>query len=263
MEINSLLEAFKALFKKKPKDFKKIREDLKKELDKLKKQGIISNLEEKVFLELLRLKELKVRDLLIPRHVLKGLDEEKDWQELKNVVISHPHLYYPVYKKVLDNFTGYISLKDLIAGLDKTDFSWRKYVRNTITLPEHISLFFALEKLLNKNVDIAFVIDEISEFSGMIRLKDILKEIFYEGFCVFPKDKEGWILISGTTKIKDLERCFNLSLPEGNFETISGFIIDKIQRIPSPGERIKVPPFEVEIISSNEKKIDSLKLRIL
>ncbi len=262
MEDGSILEALKGLFKKKPKETEEVKEELKEVLEELKKDQLLTPLEEKLFLDLLKLRELKVRDLTIPRHLLKGLDEKKTWKELKEIVISHPYHFYPTYQEVLDNFTGYVSLKDLVPGLVKEEFDWKPYIKPALTLPEHISLNFALEKLIEKKLRIAFVVDELSELSGILRLKDIMKELLIEETCPFLKDKEGWFLISGSTKIKDLEKCLNVSLPEGNFETISGFVIDAIQRIPKPGEEFFIPPFEVKIISADKRKIDSLKLKI-
>ncbi len=262
MEEGSILETLKGLFKKKPRETEEVKEELKEVIEDLKEDKLLTPLEEKLFLDLLRLRELRVRDLTIPRHLLKGLDEKKPWRELKKVVISHPHHFYPVYQEVLDNFTGYVSLKDLVPGLVKEEFDWKLYIKPALTLPEHISLNFALEKLVKKKLKIAFVVDELSELSGILRLKDIMKELMIEEACPFSKDKDGWFLIPGSTKIKDLEKCLNVSFPEGNFETISGFVIDVIQRIPRPGEEFFIPPFEVKIISADKRKIDLLKLKL-
>jgi CBS domain containing-hemolysin-like protein len=261
MEEGSILEVLKGLFKKRPKEAQQAKEELKEVLQDLKEENLLSPLEEKLILDFLKLRELKVRDLTIPRHLLKGLDEKRPWKELKEIILTHPHYFYPVYQDVLDNFTGYVCLKDLVPGLVKEEFDWKKHIYPALTLPEHISLNFALEKFIEKKVKVAFVVDELSELSGILRLKDIMKEFMIVEACPFSKDKEGWFLVSGSTKIKDLERCFGISFPEGNFETISGFIINSIQRIPSPGETLSIAPFKIKILSADKRKINSLKLR--
>ena len=262
MEEGSILEVLKGLFKKRPKEAQQAKEELKEVLQDLKEENLLSPLEEKLILDFLKLRELKVRDLTIPRHLLKGLDEKRPWKELKEIILTHPHYFYPVYQDVLDNFTGYVCLKDLVPGLVKEEFDWKKHIYPALTLPEHISLNFALEKFIELKVKVAFVVDELSELSGILRLKDIMKELMLDEACTLFRDKEGWLVISGSTKIKELEKCLGISFPEGNFETISGFVIDAIQRIPKSGENFFIPPFEVKILAADERKIDSLKIRL-
>ncbi|RKX61489.1 MAG: hypothetical protein DRP29_00185 [Thermodesulfobacteriota bacterium] len=260
MEENSIFEILRTIFKKKPKELSEVKKEIKEVLKDFKDEKILGEFEERLILEIITLKNLDVKDLVIPRNILKGLNINLKWEEVKHFVSNYPHTFYPVYEKDLDNFVGYVRLKDLIRGMDKVYFNWQDWINEPFILLENISLISALEKLIEKKQEIAFVVDEHSEFTGIIRLKDIVNEILFGEFQPVVIDKNE-ILVPGTTKLIKIEKWFNIELPKGNFETISGLIIDKLHKIPQKGEKIKIPPLEIEVLEANERKIDTLKIK--
>jgi CBS domain containing-hemolysin-like protein len=147
MDSNSILEFIKSFFKRKPKQFSEVEEEIKEVLEDFKEERILSEFEEKLVLAFFSLKSLEVRDVVIPRNILEGLDISLSWQEIKKAVIQKPHSFYPIYKEILDNFLGYVSLKDLIKGFEEDNFQWQEYIKPPLIIPENISLVSALEKM--------------------------------------------------------------------------------------------------------------------
>lgn len=244
MEEPSLIELLKSLFKKKGEEI----EDLTPE-------------EIEFFSDLLDLKELEVRDFLIPRTQLKAIEEGLSWEEIKEYVILHPHTYYPVYRGSLDHYLGYVSLKDLVRGFKGSCFNWKDFMKEALTLPETMPVLKAVQKLKAKNLALGFLVDEHSEFVGIFRLKDFFEAIFFSPAKCFKADPEGWIRLPAVTKLHLLERCLSLEFPEGNYETLSGFILDHLKRIPQKGEKFIIPPIEVEVLDADPSKIKELKIR--
>lgn len=263
MEEGSFLEILKALFKKKPKEFSEAEEEFKELLKDFKESDILGELEERLLLEVLNFKNIEVRELVIPRSQLVGLEVSMSWEEVKEKISKTPYTYYPVFKQVLDNFLGYVSLKDLVRGINQNVFTWQDFIKEPLIIPENISLTSALEKLSEKRLRLAFVIDELSEFTGIIRLKDILEEVILKEFKCHLPDKEGWYVFPGITKLREVEKCLNIKIPKGDYETISGFVIDNLKRIPKKGEKFKIIPLEIVILDSDERKIKELKVRPL
>jgi CBS domain containing-hemolysin-like protein len=263
MDSDFISEFIKLFFKRKPKQFSEVEEEIKEVLEDFKEERILSEFEEKLVLAFFSLKSLEVRNVVIPRNILEGLDISLSWQEIKKTVIQKPHSFYPIYKEILDNFLGYVSLKDLIKGFEENNFQWQEYIKPPLIIPENIPLVSALEKMTEKKVEVAFAVDEHSELTGIIRLKDIFKELLKtEQKCPHP-DKEGWLILPGTFKLKDLEESLKIRLSKGDFETISGLIISHLGRIPKKGEKIKIGPLEIEIIKADERKIEIVKLKSL
>ncbi|MCS7149197.1 MAG: CBS domain-containing protein [Caldimicrobium sp.] len=229
----------------------------------LKKEPSTCQIEDKeVLYHLKLLKELELRDFLIPRIILKALDFHYSWEEVKEYIINYPHHYYPVYKNTLDNYLGYVRLRDLVSGSKTAIFNWRDFIFPPLTLPETLPVLSAIEKFRKENVLVAFVVDEHSEFIGIVRFIDIMEDIFLGTAKCYKADPEGWITLPASTKLRIIERCYQIKLPEGNFETISGLILDLLKRIPRSGERISIPPLQIEILEADERKIDKVRIKI-
>ncbi len=259
--MKSFLNTLKRLFKRRISE-NEVEEEIKELLEDFKEENILSGFEENFILNFLELKNLEVRELVIPLNRLIGIDSTWDWEKTRTFVCQNPYPFYPVYEKSMDEIQGFVKLKELIIGFEDPEFDWKSFVISPLLIPENISVVSALEKLIEKSVPVAFAIDEHSELTGMFRMKDVFKELVKnEIICPHP-DPEGWILLPATFKIRHLEKCFNIELPKGDFETISGLIISHLKRIPSAGERIWIPPLEIEILRSSLRKIELLKLRI-
>ncbi|WP_038057188.1 transporter associated domain-containing protein [Thermodesulfobacterium hydrogeniphilum] len=263
MENDSFFDILKFLFKRKTSELAEVEEEIKELLEDYKEEKVVTDFEEKLILNFLNLKNLEVREFVIPRNELIGLDLSFDWEEVQMLISQSPHYFYPVYKNILDNLVGFISLKDLARGMGISIFNWTEWVKEPLIIPENISVISAFEKMVDRKTEVAFVVDEHSELTGMLCLKDILKEILKkEVTCPHP-DAEGWIVLPGTFKIRELERCLNIELPKGEYETVSGLIIEHTKKIPKVGEKIKIPPLEIEILKSNQRKIDLIRLKIV
>lgn len=222
---------------------------------------IFSPEEIEFFEDVFFLRELAVSDFLVPRNQLDSIDEGFSWEDIKDYVIKNPRTYYPTYKGTLDHYTGYISLKDLVRGFSASSFNWKDFIRPPLTFPENLSIFKAIEKLKEKDLKLAFVVDEHSELIGIIRIHDIFKYLLFSPAKGFRVDPEGWIRIPATTKLYLLEKSLKINFPEGDYDTLSGFIISHLDRIPQKGEKILISPVEVEILDADERKIKEVRLK--
>ncbi len=244
MEESSFLEVIRSLFGKREPVLEELTPD-----------------EEAFFKELLAFRELEVADFLIPRNLVKSLDITLSWEEVKSYVITNPHTLYPVHREILDHYKGYLKLKDIVRGFNSSIFNWQDFIKPALTLPENITILTALRKLIEQELDLAFVVDELSELVGIIRVEDILKELFLNPRRCLRSDPEGWITLSGTTKIRLIERCLGITFPDGDYETIAGFILYNLNRIPGKGEKFSLPPLEIEILNADEKQIKEVRIK--
>ncbi|MFN3920904.1 MAG: transporter associated domain-containing protein [Caldimicrobium sp.] len=225
----------------------------------LEERTIEEDLREKLY----NLKDLKIKDFLIPRNQIKAIDLSSSWEEIKIFIMENPHLLYPVYKGSLDHYLGYVRLKDLIRKFKETFFEWEAYLKPALTLPESLNIFTAIKKMQEKEITLSFIVDDLSEFVGIFCIKDVMEEIFSISPKYLKVDPEGWITLSATTKLHKLEKYLNLKIEEGDFETLAGFILHHLQRIPKEGEKFSLPPFEIEVLKADAKKIDKVRLRKL
>ena len=173
----------------------------------------------------------------------------------------NPHHYFPVYSGTEENYLGYVSLKDLVRGINLEEFSWFSYVRPALTLPKSLSVMSSLEKMRMNSVEMVFVIDENSEFIGIVLLKDIINEVFLvKKQCVAQTEEDGFIL-PGKTKLRVVERCFNFKFPEGDYHTLAGLIMEHYKGITQAGTKISFDTFDVEILDADERRIKLVKIK--
>lgn len=210
-----------------------------------------------------RLEDLYIRDFLIPRLYLKALDVDYTWEEIKEYIVRYPHHYYPVYRTTLDHYLGYVSLRDLMPGFLQGLYNWQDFIQPALTLPEGLPIISALEKFRLQNLKIAFVVDEHSEFVGIVRFKDIVEDLFLGTQKCYPADPEGWITLPAITKLRILEKCYQVEFPRGDYETLAGYILENLKRIPERGEKFTIPPIEVEILEADERKIEKVRIKFI
>lgn len=236
--------------------------DLFKKVFHKEKETTYESLSEKEFYENLnKIIHLKIKDFLLPRNQLKAIECSLSWEEIKNYIITNPENFYPVYKSTLDHYIGYVELKNLIRGFKEKIFDWEKYLIPPLTLPESIDLLTGLKIMQEKEVKIAFVVDDLSEFTGIFSFYEVLDDFFPVSKKYLKMDPEGWIIVPAITKIRKIEKCLNIKIPEGDYETLAGFILYNLNKIPKEGERFSIPPLEFEILKGDDKKIEKVKIR--
>jgi CBS domain containing-hemolysin-like protein len=259
-EISEIFQHLKALLRKK-KDIEEIKEDFQEFLEDLKEEEAITSVEEELLLNIINLKELELGDFLLPRPDIVWFEQGMTWQEVKNILAMNPHHYFPVYSGTEENYLGYVSLKDLVRGINLEEFNWFRYVRPALTLPKSLSIIPSLEKMRMNSVEMVFVVDENSEFIGIVLLKDIIDEVFLVKEQCVAQTEEGGFILPGKTKLRVVERCFNLKFPEGDYHTLAGLIMEHYKGIPQAGTKISFDTFDVEILDADERRIKLVKLK--
>jgi magnesium and cobalt exporter, CNNM family len=134
--------------------------------------------------------------------------------------------------------------------------------------PESKSIIELLKEFQRTNTSIAIVVDEFGVSAGLVTMEDIVEEIFGEfddeydessGYVIRHANND--LLMSGRTEIDLLNDEYHLNIPEGEYETIAGYLLDHLDRFPSSGEVIMIKQIEFSILRSTPKSIDYIKLR--
>jgi CBS domain containing-hemolysin-like protein len=241
------------------------------DLEKFIKEHTLSNHEDeevdKVFFEnALDLKNLKVRDCMVPRREITAIDVHDTIDDLKKLIISTNHSRILVYDDNIDKIVGYVHHFDLHKRSND--------IRSILMPIKVVTMTMHIQKLLNDMIkeqkSIAWVVDEYGGTAGVITLEDILEEIFGEiddehdkaEFVENQLSKNEYIL-SGRLEISHINKEFNLDIPEGEYDTLSGFIIAHHETIPEKNEIIEIDKFKFKIMDVSETKIETTKLEVL
>ena len=225
-----------------------------------------NELNTELFENALYLIKVKVRECMVPRPEIKGIDVNASIDELKEEFIESKLSRIVVYNETIDNILGYVHHHDVL----KKPGDIQSIIFSLPVIPETMPAMDVLNLLTKERKNLAWVVDEYGGTAGIVTLEDILEEIFGEIQDEHDKDSfiekqlgEREFIFSGRLEVDYLNEKYNLNLPEGDYETLSGLIISEHESIPSMDEVIYLNNFEFKILYVSDTKIETVKLRVM
>ncbi len=224
------------------------------------------NQEIQMFQNAIDLRNVKLRECMIPRPEIIALEENEMIETLRDTFIRTGHSKIPVFKNSIDNIIGYTHSSDIFKKPD----SIKSITRPIIIVPETMLANVVLSMFIQQKKSIAVVIDEFGGTSGIVTMEDIIEEIFGEIEDEFDveeltekKINDNEFIFSGRLEIDYLNENYQLNLPESDeYETLAGLIIHYHKSIPEPSDRIKIKHFIFVITEASKTRIEKVKLMI-
>ena len=223
--------------------------------------------EVKIFHNALDFSDTKIRDCMVPRTEIEGIDiEECDEEELKNRFIETGFSKLVVYKDDIDHVVGYIHSSEMF----RNPKQWRENIRTLHFVPETMAARKLMQTFLQQKKTLAIVVDEFGGTSGLVSLEDIVEEIFGDiedehdnNNYIAKKTDDGEYVLSARLEIEKVNEMFDLELPESDeYMTVGGLILHEYQSFPKLNEIVVIDKFEFKIIKSTMTKIELVKLKI-
>ncbi|TSE24276.1 HlyC/CorC family transporter [Tepidimonas aquatica] len=207
--------------------------------------------ESRVMLEgVLRIADMTARDVMVAAPRMDALDIQAPYPELLNTVIDTGHSRFPVYDGERDNIIGILLAKDLLKLQRAPELNLRALLRPAVFVPETKPLNDLLRDFRANRNHLAIVIDEFGRVAGLVTIEDVLEEIVGDIEDEFDADDEpdgdifaladGTWRVSGDTPLERVNAWFQVHLPEGEFETIGGYVAHAMGRVPRRGETFQV-----------------------
>ncbi|MBZ0184152.1 MAG: hemolysin family protein [Melioribacteraceae bacterium] len=239
------------------------KEDMQSLLDESSEAGNVDEDDSDVINKVFELGEQKVYEAMTPRTDIVGVEINSSIDEVINTFIESGYSKIPVYEESLDNIKGIVLTYDMF----KSPESLKSVMREVVFVPETKKTLETLNELLEKRLSIAIVVDEFGGTAGLVTVEDIIEEMlgeirdeYDEEEEVLKKIDDNSYVISGRVEIDRINEEFELNIPEGDYETIGGFIITHIGRIPTRGEFIEIPPYKIQVLYADKTKIDLVKV---
>jgi len=222
------------------------------------------DIDTELFEKALNLREVKVRECMIPRPEIETIEVHARMDELIQLFKETNHSRIVVYKDDIDNVLGYLHHLQM---LDEPK-SFRKLILKMPFVPEAMRVRDLLNHFIKKGVSIACVLDEFGGTAGIITLEDILEEIF--GEIEDEHDKEEYVekkiseneyIFSGRLEIDYLnEKYPNLQFPEGEYHTLSGYLVMTTEKIPEKGAEIELDGYKFILELVGDTKIETIRV---
>ncbi|NOX65122.1 MAG: HlyC/CorC family transporter [Chlorobi bacterium] len=241
------------------------REDLQTLLHESSTAGRLDDNEYEAINKVIDLGEQKVYEVLTPRTDIVGIEITASVEDAIKIFIESGYSKIPVYEENLDNIKGFIHLMDMF----KYPKTIEEVRRDILFVPETKKSLELLNELIDKRHSIAIVVDEFGGTAGIVTIEDIIEEMIGEirdehdpDEDVCKKISDDTYIISGKVEIDHLNEEFDLNIPEGEYETIGGYITSRLGNIPAPHEKFEIDNFTIEIIRSSKQRVELIKLLV-
>lgn len=227
-----------------------------------------SEINKELFENALSIRDIKLRECLVPRKEIVSIAYSSSIEEVKNTFIETSLSKLVVFENDIDSIKGYIHQLDLF----KNPASVKDILLPIPTVPESMTVTGLMNKFTKERKSIAWVIDEFGGTAGIVTMEDLLEEIFGDIHDEYDEVDElvnkqlsvNEFLFSGRLELDYITEKYNLHFPnDEDAETLSGFIIQNNESIPQQKDRIIVGNYEFDILSVSGTRIETVKLKVL
>ncbi|HOH78246.1 MAG TPA: hemolysin family protein [Candidatus Cloacimonadota bacterium] len=218
----------------------------------------------------LEFREQVARNVMVPRMDIVAIPGSATIEEAIAIAREEGFTRYPVYGQNLDDIIGVLIIYDILKRDCTKEMTAEQIVHEPLFAPENTDLDVLLKEMQQKHRTMAIIVDAYGGTAGIVTMEDILEEIVgdiedeYDAEEEEDKDVEQisantW-LAQADVEIDHLADEHGIELPEGDYETIAGLILDKLERIPHQGQFISVPPYRLQVLQATDKKIIKVKI---
>src|SRR6187399_1030266 len=269
--LNKISNGFFFIFNiKKSTDDAVTEEEIKTMISEGTEAGTIEEEEREIIERVFHLGDRNITSLMTHRSDIIWFDLEDNEEKIKEKIVSEPHSVYPICDGEIDNIKGIVSIKDLYVTDDMTKF--KEVMTPAMFVPENNTPYQLLEKFKQTKQHSCFIVDEYGSMEGLITLNDILEAIVgdipqhdvtdYE----VTEREDGSFLVDAQIPFYNFltrfEKADWMNEGEHDFDTLAGFILHELERIPKTGDKMEWKGFHLEIIDMDGHRIDKVLVDI-
>jgi magnesium and cobalt exporter, CNNM family len=254
-------------------------EELQVQIRQAGEHGLLAPGEERVILGALDLRQIRVRDIMIPRPDVHALPVESGLDETMAVFAKTQRSRLPVYESNLDHVLGFVHVKDLLAVVSNhrsnasQNFDLRRFLRELLIVPEGKLAGDLLIEMRARRISLAMVVDEFGSILGLVTLEDVLEQMVGEihdefdvvqGPQIVGTGPEMAMVFDGAISLRDLETQYEINLPEDPaYATLGGFVLAQLGFIPRGGESFDFAGYRFTILEMERHRVARIKLQRL
>lgn len=245
-------------------------EEIKMMIDEGEEKGTIEQEEKELLNNVFAFNDIIVSEVMTPRTDIFAIEIDDDINELLDRIDEYKYSRIPVYEDNIDNIEGILFIKDILKVIkDGMYINIREIMREPYFIPESKEIDELFRELQKSKQQMAIVIDEYGGTAGLITMEDIIEELMgnildeYDDEEVeYKKLDENTYILSGSSTVYDIKKIFSVDIPDGDYETLSGYLLEKLGRIPEENEHpvIEDEQLTYKIEEYEDKRIKSVKV---
>lgn len=245
-------------------------EEIKIMIEEGTKAGTFNNVEREMVERVFRLGDRHANALMTPRTDIIWIDLDDPLEENLKKIKQSSHSFFPVCQTGIDHILGIVHVKDLLSkSLNGEKIVFQNVLRQPLYVVENMPVVQLIEQFKKTGVHFAFLIDEYGGMQGLVTLNDILKALVGQEIDVeekmdpyIVKREDGSYLIDGALLLDEFKELLNIDAfteeETGNYQTVAGFVINQMGKIPAAGQFFTWKDYRVEVVDMDGNRIDKL-----
>ena len=245
-------------------------EEIKMMIDEGEEKGTIKEEEKEMINNVFEFNDTTASEIMTPRIDIFALKISQDLYEVLDELDDYKYSRIPVYEDTIDNIKGIILIKDILKDLrDKKKINIKKLIKEVHFVPESVPIDKLFRQLQRNKMQMAIVIDEYGGTAGLVTMEDILEELVGNIFDEHDEEEleyelidENTYMVNGNISIGDLEKIIGIEISDGDYETLSGYLLGKLEELPPEGEEtiIEDGKLTYKIEEYEDKRIKRVKI---
>ena len=231
-------------------------------------EGVIEADEREMLQNIFEFGDRQAKDIMIPRLDVCMIDVDSTYEEIMDVFQANRYTRIPVYENTTDNVIGIINIKDLLLYRHGESFNIRNYLRQPYFTYEYKGLSDLLLEMKKASVNITIVLDEYGAASDLLTLEDLIEEIVGDIRDEYDYDEEDELrpineneyIAEAHMKLDDLNDMLKINLSSPEYDSVGGFIIEKLDRIAKSGDIVETPDVTLIVDSINKNRIEKVHI---
>jgi CBS domain containing-hemolysin-like protein len=231
-------------------------------------EGLIEGEERRLLQSIVDFGDTLVREVMTPRPDIKAIRDTATVGDVRALFREEEYSRFPVYKESLDNIAGFVFVKDLVV-LSTADDSRpvTTLLRPAVVVPETKRVPELLKQFQRQQTQCAIVVDEYGGTAGLVTIEDLLEEIVGEIRDEYDVESEpivdeggGRWVFSGKVNIDEVRQRLNVEIDREGFETVGGYLLSHLGRVPAVGEKLEMDGLTVEVLDAERRRINKVRI---
>ena len=244
-------------------------EELKAMVNVSHEEGVLEMEEREIINNVFQFGDMQAKEAMIQRLDMVAIDIEDSYDEIIELFKSEKLSRLPVYQESIDDIVGILNIKDIIFLSDEEieNFDIKDYVREAFFTYEFKKITQLLEEMKKEKTTMAIVVDEYGGTAGLLTIEDLVEVIVGDIDDEYDEEEEEIVkindneyLVEGSTKISDVNEQLGINLESEEFDSIGGFIIGYLKRIPEENEIIEVEDVKFKVESIDKNRINKIRI---
>lgn len=244
-------------------------EEIKLIIREGREKGVFDQAEQELISSVFEFTEASVKEVMVPRPRIHGIPVSASPEEVLQQMMETGHSRYPVYGESLDDIRGILYYKDVLRCFaEKKPLEIGQLLHPAFFVPETMPVSQLLKELQRRRLAIAMVVDEYGGIEGLVTVEDLIEEIVGEirgesDMAEQPVERlrDGSLVIDASMSLRDLVSEHHLPFPESpNYETLAGFVLAQLQRIPKGGEIIQYRDLKLTVVDMDGRRVAKVRV---